>query len=112
MDGAKQVDKVNTSGLKPLGRAVIVKTYELKQGVIMIPDAIREKGVVAEQRAVIVAIGPDAWREWSERPRIGDKVIFTKFAGFFAMGPGDGQPYRVVNDRDIFLGITYEMKEE
>jgi len=32
----------------------------------------------------------------------------TKFAGFMAKGPKDGQMYRLVNDRDIFCAITDE----
>ena len=41
-------------------------------------------------------------------PVIGDRILFAKWAGYQATGPGDGQLYRVVNDSDIFMQITKE----
>ena len=107
MKDEKQVR--NTSGLRPLGKAILLKTYEIKSGIIAIPDHVKDKEVVAEQRAVVVDIGPWAWGdEPAPRAKIGDRVLFTRFAGYVAVGPKDGQTYRVVNDRDIFLGIEDE----
>lgn len=115
----------NLSGLKPLGRAVLVKTYEpeVKRGMIEIPDIVRERTQMIEQRAVVVEIGESAWadeqvqepfffglfRRWVRRPRarVGDRVLVTKFAGFMAKG-ADGEQYRLVNDRDLFCQITDE----
>jgi co-chaperonin GroES (HSP10) len=35
---------------------------------------------------------------------VGDKVVFSKFAGFGVPGK-DGKLYRCVNDRDIFMAV-------
>ena len=101
----------NTSGLEPLGRAVLVKPYEpeKKEGLIVIPDQVQERTHMIEQRAVVVAIGPAAWEDESvPRAKVGDKVMVAKFAGAMAIGPLDDQKYRFVNDRDIFAKVTGE----
>ena len=101
----------NPSGLDPRGVAVLIKTYEpeRKGSVIEIPDNVQGRLAMVDNRAVVVAIGPGAWQdEPVPRAQVGEKVLVTKFAGFMAKGPKDGQMYRLVNDRDIFCAITDE----
>lgn len=100
---------INESGLRPLGLAVLVVPYEpeeVKKSVIVIPDTAKERQVLLEQRAIVVEVGPEAWRdEQSPRAKPGDKVMIGKFAGAMIIGPKDGKQYRMVNDRDIFAGL-------
>ena len=100
---------LNTSGLEPLGRAVLVRMVELeemKATTIVIPDHVLRNSSVMEQRAEVVAVGTEAWvDERAPRARVGDKVIVTKLAGYVAVGPKDGKLYRLCNDRDIFCRI-------
>ena len=101
----------NKSGLVPLGRAVLIEPYEpeIKQGIIEIPAAIKARGAMLEDRAVVVAIGPSAWiDEKGPRARVGDKVLVSRFSGYMATGTMDRKQYRFVNDRDIFAGIVEE----
>lgn len=114
----------NTSGLEPRGRAVLIEMYEPQQvkSLIAIPDMVREKTDMVEQRAVVVAIGNTAWADesrpvpftfgllqWhSPRAKVGDRVLVTRFAGYMTKGPADGRRYRLVNDRDIFCAIIHE----
>lgn len=101
----------NNSGLQPLGRAVLVKMYEpeKKAGIIAIPDHIKERQSVMEDRAEVIAIGSECWADESQpRAAAGDKVIVTKMAGYVAKGTADGELYRLVNDRDIFCRIEKE----
>lgn len=101
----------NTSGLDPRGVAVLIRTYEpeRKGGQIVLPDSVQGRMSMVDNRAVVVAVGPSAWHdEPAPRAAVGDRVLVTKFAGFMAKGPKDGQMYRLVNDRDIFCAITYE----
>lgn len=102
----------NLSGLKPLGRAVLVKPYVVEErtasGIILTNDTVR-KDQLAEQRAIVVEIGPTAWAgEPQPRARVGDKILFSKWAGYQAVGTADDEVYRVVNDADIFMAITEE----
>ena len=102
---------INTSGLEPRGVAVLVKLYEpeRKGAQIVIPDNVQGKLAMVDNRAIVIAIGPNAWHdEPSPRAKVGEKVLITKFAGFMAKGPEDGELYRLVNDRDIFCAITHE----
>lgn len=100
----------NTSGLKPLGRAVLVKPYEpeRKESLIVIPDSVQERGAAIDSRVVVVEVGPACWPDEPRRAKPGDKVFVSKLAGFIARGTADGELYRVVNDRDIFLQIAEE----
>lgn len=101
----------NLSGLDPRGVAVLIKTYEpeRKGGLIEIPDNVQGRMAMVDNRAVVVAVGPSAWHDEPQpRAKVGDRVLVTKFAGFMAKGPRDGQTYRLVNDRDIFCAITHE----
>src|SRR3990172_3492270 len=99
----------NTSGLIPLGRAVLVKPIELseyKTEKIVIPDIARDRLMMAEQQALVIAVGPEAWREEKvPRANPGEKVMISKYAGTAAVGPKDKEQYRVINANDVFLRI-------
>lgn len=101
----------NESGLSPLGHAVLVKPYEpeIKKSVIQIPETVKERTAMVEIRAVVVEVGPEAWRdEQLPRADVGDKVFLTRFAGILVKGTADGQTYRLVNDSDIYCKIVEE----
>ena len=101
----------NTSGLSPLGHAVLVETYEpeIHSSVIEIPEHVRNAMNQVEQRCRVVAVGPTAWADEPERrAQPGDKVLVTKFAGYVTNQTKDGRTYRLVNDRDIFCRIDWE----
>jgi len=105
----------NPSGLVPLGHAVLVKPYipEIKTAtsMIVIPDQVRQSMQSVDQRAVVAAIGPLAWKgEGRARASVGDKVLVTRFAGYITNQTADGAEYRLVNDRDIFCRIEWDME--
>lgn len=101
---------VNTSGLKPLGRAVLVEHYEpeRKDSLIELPEMVRDRTSLVEQRAVVIEVGPACWPDEPPRAKPGDKVLISKMSGYMAKGSADGKSYRLVNDRDIFCCITEE----
>lgn len=99
---------MNKSGLRPLGRAVLVEPYEpeVKKSLIVMPDSVKERSAMVETRAVVIEAGPCAWDDEPQpRAKSGDKVLISKFAGAMVMGTEDGKPYRLVNDRDIYCAI-------
>ena len=100
----------NTSGLAPLGRAVLIVHYEpeKKDSLIEIPDFVQDRTLMVEQRAIVVEIGPACWPDEPARAQPGDKVLIAKMSGYMATSPVDGKRYRLVNDRDIFCKITKE----
>lgn len=101
----------NKSGLRPLGKAVLVIPYEpeIKKSVLVMPDNVRQNLQTLETRGIVLSIGSDCWSDES-RPRaaIGDKVLLSRLAGVMAKGTRDGNMYRLVNDRDIFCQIEVE----
>ena len=104
----------NLSGLEPRGTAVLVRPYEpeKKAGLIAIPDSVKTRVAMLEQRATVVAIGPSSWQDEPEpRAQVGDRVLVSAYAGTMAVGPGDGVQYRLINARDIFCRITHEGNE-
>lgn len=105
----------NKSGLKPLGRAVLVEPYEAQamNSRIQIPDFVKQNSALADTRCRIVEIGEHCWHdEKGPRAKVGDQVMVAKFAGHMAVGTADGKLYRLVNDRDIFCQITQELTKE
>jgi co-chaperonin GroES (HSP10) len=108
----------NKSGLAPAGHAVLLQPYEpeIKASLLVIPDMVRRRTAMVEMRAIVVAVGPQAWRQEAKffgllpcpRARVGDKVMVSAYCGFIAQGPADGAQYRFVNDEDVFSIITDE----
>lgn len=81
------------------------------EGGLVIPDHVRYSQMLMNQRAKVVAIGPNAWEDESvPRAMPGELVLVTKFAGFVVSKEesADGNAYRLVNDRDIFAAIVKE----
>ena len=99
----------NPSGIEPLGRSVLVEPYEqkAKQGLIVIPDSVKERHILLEQRAVVIALGPlHVAGEDFPRCKPGDHVMISAMAGAMIEGTLDGKQYRLVNHMDIFCKIT------
>lgn len=105
---------INTSGLKPLGRAVLVEHYEpeRKKSLIELPQSVHERAITLEQRARVIEVGEACWPDEPPRARPGDLVMVSKMAGYMAVGPADGRYYRLINDRDIFAAITQEKSDD
>lgn len=105
--------KSNKTGLIPVGQAVLVEPYEPefqpRASLIELPPSARERMTMAEQRAIVVAVGPEAWKdEKAPRAKPGDKVMVSAYAGMLTISPVNGKKYRVINARDIFLRIVGE----
>lgn len=106
---------MNNSGLLPVGRAILIKPYtpERREGLIVIPDEALGRDMMVEQRAIVVALGPNVWHdEPVPRAKIGDKVLISRFAGYMAKGTKDGEQYRFINDKDIFAVIEHEESDD
>lgn len=104
----KLVDGSNPSGIRPTEFKVLILPVEVtdKIGSIYIPDEHKDRAQFAQMEGVLVALAPLAFTydKWEgiedQRPKVGDKVLFAKFAGFEHKGK-DGKKYRVVNDKDV-----------
>lgn len=99
----------NTSGVDPLGRAILVEPYEpvRAKSLLVIPDHILANERTLDLQVRVVAVGPAAYPDEPQRCQAGDLVYVAKMAGVMLVGPRDGKPYRLVNDRDVFAKITW-----
>lgn len=91
--------------LKPLSDRVIVKNLaadEKSTGGIILPDTAKER----PQRGEIIAVGPgrvlDDGKLVPMEVKVGDKVLFSKYAG--SEVKVDGEEYNIMRQDDI-LGI-------
>jgi chaperonin GroES len=88
--------------IKPLGERVVIKVLEREEKTasgIVLPDTAKEK----PQQGEVVAVGTGKLLENGQRVglevNVGDKVIFSKYAGTEVKL--EGKDYLILADRDI-----------
>ena len=73
--------------IQPTGHLVLVKlrqTEEITAGGLYVPETVRDIEQKASTVGVILAVGPQAWKEfgdgepWAE---VGDEVVFPRYSG-------------------------------
>ena len=105
---------VNESGIVPLEFKVLIlpdPVEEVTKGGIIVPVEKVTRDEYATTAGTIIACSPAAFShidedEWAggTKPKAGDHVIFTKYAGFRHKGK-DGKDYLIVKDQDIHARI-------
>ena len=87
--------------IKPLGDRVVIKNLEAEEttrGGIILTNAAKEKPVMAE----VLAVGPGGnvdGKEITMNVKVGEKVIYSKYAGTEVKL--DGEEYIIVRQSDI-----------
>lgn len=93
--------------IQPLGDRLVVKVAEVKEektkSGLYVPDTAKEK----PQEGEVLAVGPGARNDKGERMpmdiNVGDKVIFSKYAGTEVKV--DGEEYLILSERDVLAII-------
>lgn len=88
-------------GIKPLGARVLIKKLEAEEktsGGIILTSSAKEKPQMAE----VLEVGPGTKDEAMEL-KVGDKVIFAKYAGTDVKY--DGEEYTLMNQSDILATV-------
>ncbi len=98
---------LSTSSVTPLGDRVLIKvsaSEETTAGGILLPDNAREKPQVGE----IAAVGPgkrsDDGTRQSMEVKIGDKVLYSKYAGTEVKVGSD--EYVLLSEKDILATLA------
>lgn len=92
--------------LRPLGDRVVIQPTpreEMTKSGIVLPDTAKEK----PQEGTIIAAGPGKLNDEGEREpmdvKVGDKVLYAKYAGTeFKV---DGDEYLIVSQKDILAVV-------
>ncbi|HIS54917.1 TPA: co-chaperone GroES [Candidatus Galligastranaerophilus gallistercoris] len=92
--------------IKPLGDRIVLKVIDdvqQTQGGIFIPDSAKEK----PQKGEVVAVGPGKTMDSGEREpldvKVGDKVLYAKYAGTDVKM--DGVEYKILSVKDVLAII-------
>lgn len=88
-------------GIKPLGTRVVIKKVEAEektQGGIILTSSAKEQPQMAE----VVAVGPGTKDEPME-VKVGEKVIFSKYAGTEVKY--QGEEYTIMSQSDILATV-------
>lgn len=92
--------------LKPLGNRVLVQRCKAQttKGGILLPDSAQEKPKEGE----VLAVGPGKVDESGNRNtlsvKVGDKVLFSSYAGTEIKNPENQEEYLILSEDDI-LGV-------
>jgi len=100
-------------GIEPMEYNVLIapeSAETVTKGGIIIPEKAAETNGLANQRGRLVAMSPHAfsyaeWPDGARKPRLGDAVIFAKYAGALLDG-ADCKEYRVIKDKDLIAIIV------
>ena len=91
--------------IKPLGDRVVIKNLEAEEttrGGIILTNAAKEKPVMAE----VLAVGPGGnvdGKEITMNVKVGEKVIYSKYAGTEVTL--DGEEFIIVRQSDILAVV-------
>lgn len=98
---------INVSTVKPLGDRVFVKvsaSEEKTAGGILLPDTAKEKPQIGE----VAAVGPgrrnDDGSYTEPEVKVGDKVLYSKYAGTDIKLGGD--EYVLLSEKDILAAVS------
>lgn len=111
------------SKIKPIGKHLLVKPHRLedvdpvyaraRRAGIEMPE-LKEKVLAqrAVERATVVAVSPQAWKDWFDGEpwcKVGDQVIFAKYAGHIIKEAEE--EFILLNDEDVLCIIEQETKD-
>ena len=93
--------------VQPVEYKVLIKPEvvdEQTSGGLYLPDSVREREGYSVDRGEIISHGEGFFDKLpGPKPKIGDKVIFNRYAGTLITIADNGRPdkYRLCNDKDI-----------
>lgn len=106
---------MNTSGIRPLEWNCLVEPKEVEaktKGGLLLPDQTKEREQFGQMEGVLVAMSPVAfdyaqWPDDSQKPKPGDRVVFSRYQATEVMGR-DGKRYWLMKDKSIAGVMTDE----
>ena len=106
----------NKSGICPFRNSILLLPKQISEksesGIIMCSPAQLEREQLGQTEGVVVAIGSTAFKESgaSDLPKVGDTVVFTRYAGMMRKGSDELQD-RLIIDEDVRAVIQGDSDE-
>ena len=91
----------------PAGHRVLIKPDAIEEktaGGIILPAAAKDSKEQQQIFGMIVALGQNAWKDYSDGTpwaAVGDRVAFAKYGGFIIQDPDTREEFRLLNDEDV-----------
>lgn len=101
------------------GYRILVKPDDIEtvteSGIVLVVDERVE--AAAQQTGIVVGVGHTCWKsstlEQDPWAKVGDRVLFSKFAGRAIIDPVTGEEFMTMNDEDVICVIgTRENEDE
>jgi chaperonin GroES len=96
--------------IKPVRHVAMIKPDKVEQtssGGLFLPETTRTRMQISVDRGKIVAIGEGFFEDMpGPVPKVGDKVIFDKYAGSLITIEESREDFRLVNDDKIIAIIA------
>ena len=103
----------NKSGIHPQGHRVLIKPLEIElktaSGIILATEGQKEREDMSNTTGEVVDMGQDCFPDQQPWCRVGDRVVFAKYAGLLYLGK-DGAKYRIINDDNIVATLDEDVK--
>ena len=100
----------------PTGYRILVKPDNVEQitksGIVLVTDEKLERP--AQHVGTLVSVGKQAWKAFSKTydgepwAYVGDRIIYSKYAGKFVKDPETQEEFVIMNDEDVVAIITGE----
>lgn len=97
--------------IKPCGHRLVVKPFklaevdeDLKRARAMGLEVVREnekREDASVDKGIVLAIGPTCWPDSDPWCKVGDTIIFAKFAPKFIDDPDTKEQIGILNDEDV-----------
>lgn len=99
-------------GYRLLVKADAVETVTESGIILAIDEKLEASG---QQFGTVIDIGSTCWCNEKEEPNtpwcaVGNKILFSKYAGRFVYDPEDNEEYFIINDVDVLAVITEKDK--
>ena len=97
---------MNNSGLIPTEFCVVVELDPVaeKVGSILMPSQVQDRDKLSAEEGTLIEVSPVAfdyanWPANARKPKVGERVLFRKYAGLLTNR--NGRAFRLLNDKDI-----------
>ncbi len=103
----EKASKIEEGVVTPVCYYVVVEPEvvdDVTSGGIILPSSAVDQMQVQREKGTIVSMGPTAFDmdKWGDvKPKVGDKVMFTKHAGTVFQDKANRKKYRIMDDEYI-----------